>query len=121
MLALALMVGSGGAPSFPLMRAAGGVLAGLPCVATPYMPISGATGNPTSIVVLDPSQIWLADDGEAAIEKSIHSTVELSDSPGTGETVSLWQRDLVALRLTRFANWAPACSGMVQVIDGVEI
>ena len=120
-IALSLMVGSGGSPTFPRMNATGGVLAGLPAYASPWMPTGTATGNPTQIVVIDPSEIWVADEQGAAIEIAEHTTVELSDAEGSGTTVSLWQRNLAALRLLRFVNWEATRSGMVAVIDGVLI
>lgn len=120
-IALSLMLGSGGSPTFPGMTVAGGRIAGLPAFASPWMPIAATTGSPTQIVVCDPSQIWLADEQAAAIEVGEYGTAELSDSEGSGTVVSLWQRGLAALRLLRFLNWSPVRTGMTQVIDGVEI
>jgi hypothetical protein len=95
----------------------GGVVGGLPVVA------SESVGY--QVVMVDTSQVLLADDGEADLNVATHASVEMLDSAlqqdgttGTGASlVSLWQSDLAGIRIERTIHWR-AAEGAVQRVEG---
>jgi HK97 family phage major capsid protein/HK97 family phage prohead protease len=103
--------------AFPGINALGGTFLGYPVVTSNNVVLSG---SPTEsfVVLCDPTQIMLADDGGVTIDMSNQASVEMSDAPSGGATslVSLWQNNLVGLRAERFINWRTRHSGAVQVI-----
>jgi len=79
----------------------GGTLFGVPVY-------TGAIGS--RVVILDPSALLVADDGELDIAISRQATVEMNTSATSPITaasviVSLWQLGLTGLRIDRFINW----------------
>jgi hypothetical protein len=70
----------------------------------PLLSARGAQG----LMLVDASRVALAMDDRVAISRSEHATVEMSDDPeaDTGTTVSLFQKNLVALRAELFVNWS---------------
>ena len=115
-MALSRLRTTNGPLAFPGMTANGGTLAGLPCIASGAVPISG--GN-TTITLLDASQIWVAEDPAIELDASKNATLELSDTPTGTATVSLWQENLVGVRIRMRVNWRVAKAGVIQVIDQV--
>lgn len=97
----------------------GGTLGGLPVVAS--------DGVGYQLVLLDASNVLLADDGDADLSIATHAAVEMNDDPtqdgsaGTGVTgaslVSLWQNNLAGVRIERMINWR-AGSGAVARVSG---
>src|SRR5207237_4847628 len=71
--ALALSTALDGAPLFPGLTVSGGVVAGVPTLA------SDAIG--TRLILVDTSRVFVADDGEADVVMASHATIELSDVP----------------------------------------
>ena len=58
----------------------------------------------------------------AGMDRTEQATIELNDAPvGTAAAVpvSLWQANLVALRVELFTNWAAVKSGSVSYVAGV--
>lgn len=118
--ALGALRGSGGAPAYPGLGPTGGSLLGVPVLTS-----TAARG---CIVLLEASEILLADDGEAAIDYSEEASVQLSDTPNPtgGPTdslgspmVSLWENNLVGIRAARYANWVRRHPGAAAVLTGV--
>jgi hypothetical protein len=72
----------------------------------------------TNIVALvDRDRIILADDGGISVDMSTQSSLRLDDGGGSGtETVSLWQNNMVGVRVERFANWL-AAAGAVAFLE----
>ena len=110
-LNLSLMITSLGNQVFPGMTMHGGYLMGFPVITTTAMV---STGSPVStiIVAVKASEIYLADDGEVTVDASDQASVEMVDSSsvsgitGTGASVvSLWQTNMVGLKVTRAVNW----------------
>jgi len=110
-LNLSLMITSLGNQVFPGMTMHGGYLMGFPVITTTAMV---STGSPVStiIVAVKASEIYLADDGEVTVDASDQASVEMVDSSsvsgitGTGASVvSLWQTNMVGLKVTRSVNW----------------
>lgn len=102
--------------TFGGLRRDGGEVGGVPVVA------SDAVG--AQVVMLDTSQVIMADDGAADLSISRQADVEMLDGAlqqngvtGTGaQMVSLWQSKLAAVRVERRINWrAPA--GSVQRVE----
>jgi hypothetical protein len=66
--------------------------------------------------------ILLADEGGFRIDTSTEASLQMSDPPSAGATslVSLWQNNLLGIRLEKFINWAPRRSNAVYVINSVD-
>ena len=117
---LSKLRGTGGGPAYPGVNARGGSLFGLPVLTSRNVPVSAS--NKTIVVLLDPSMISLADDGGAAVGTSEHSNLLIDSAPTSTApaTLSLWQADLVALKLVREVSWALRHAGAAQVLTGVQ-
>lgn len=104
-LALSLLENSAGLIVFPKIGPLGGELLGLPALTSGAVPID--TGDDTYITLIDGSRVLLADDGLAAVDVSRQSSLQMRTDPQTGAQtlVSLWQNNLVGLRLTRWIRW----------------
>jgi HK97 family phage major capsid protein len=122
-LYLARLRSASGDLAYPGMGAKGGVLLGLPAITSAAVPVS--TGSPgsgnSSITLLDPAQITVADDNNGAIDVSENTALQMESTPAGGPTavVSMFQTESVALKITRYANWQAVRPGMAQVLDGV--
>jgi hypothetical protein len=113
----AIALRASGHQAFIGLTARGGDYCGLPALC------SEAAG--TQIVLLDQSEFYVADEGEADFDISEHASIEMDDAPtqdgssGTGASlVSLWQANLRAIRVSRTVNWR--VNGAVKVISGVS-
>jgi HK97 family phage major capsid protein len=89
-----------GQKEFPDIRPNGGTLEGFAVVTSNSVP-SGV------MVFVKQSEILLADDGGIAVDASREATILMDDgvSPATTTTVSLFQNNMVALRVERVINW----------------
>ena len=93
----------------------GGTIWGIPVV------VSGSVGD--RLIALDAAQILIADDGGIDIDVSTSATVQMDSAP-TDPTVaatvlvSLFQLNLVGLKITRFATWKRVRTGAVYYISG---
>jgi hypothetical protein len=70
------------------------------------------------VIMLDPSALLVADDGDMDITIARHASLEMDTagtSPPTAGTVmiSIWQLGLVALKITRFVHWKMARANSV--------
>jgi hypothetical protein len=70
------------------------------------------------VIILDPTALLIADDGDMDVIASRSATVELdtsATSPPVASTtiVSLWQVNLIGLRVERFINWRMARANAV--------
>lgn len=117
-----------GNQAFPGMTPFGGTLDGVPVKVSQYLANNGGSGGAPFILV-DESEIWLADDGNVTLDASDQATIEMSDTPaGSSVTtvvasstlpVSMWQTNSLALRAERFIWWGARRSGAIQWIDGM--
>jgi HK97 family phage major capsid protein len=116
-MSLASMVNSLGQPDFPTINAQGGSFLGVPIVA------SGVVG--TSIVLIDPGDILIAEDPAIRIDVSREASVEMDDAPAQGEqspvtTIStlksFWQNNLVGIRAEQFRTWKVARTSAVEYL-----
>jgi hypothetical protein len=123
---LALARGTGGAPAYPGLTAAGGMVAGLPALT-----FDGADNASSSdgefIALVDGSAVSYTDE-MPEVGLSLDALIELNTEP-TGDSVtptaasqtlvSMFQEEAVCFRGTWRANWLLRRPDAVQVITGV--
>ncbi len=107
--------------AFPGVMATGGTFFGMPVV-TSSAAVAAGSPSEALVVLLDPSEILLADDGGITIDMSQEASLQMSDTPSDGATtlVSLWQNNMAALRAERFINWRRRRDNAVQVLGNVS-
>src|SRR5690606_41976894 len=113
-----------GQPQLPAISMTGGSLYGLPVIVSEYV----LTGTDGAIVVLvNASDIYLADEGGIAVDMSREASLQMDDAPstpdatsGTGTSlVSLWQTNAVGFRAERTITWAARRTTPVAVREVV--
>jgi HK97 family phage prohead protease len=95
-----------GQPEFASMSFTGGTLFGYPVIVSDYVPAA-------VVVLVNASDIYLADDGEVSVDSSTEASLEMTDAP-TGSSitptatslVSMYQTNSIAVRAERVLNWA---------------
>jgi HK97 family phage major capsid protein len=120
---LGLMRNSLGNKEFPDIGINGGTIEGVPVITSENIVATG--GSPTDgypIVALNAPEILLADDGGVSIDVSREASLQMNDAPDSPETtstilVSLWQRNMVAIKAERFITWKKGRTGAVQFIS----
>lgn len=97
---LSLMPTSLGVAAFPDMTTTGGNLRGIPVFTSSVVP-SGVMG------FFKPSEVFLADDGQASIDVSREASLFMDDggSPESTTITSLWQENKLGIKAERFVNW----------------
>lgn len=113
-----------GNKAFPGATMTGGDLDGVPLRVSQYLANNGGSGG-APLILVDESEIYLADDGSVTLDQSDQVSLEMSDSPahnsGTptaAQLVSMWQTNSIAFRAERSIWWGPRRSGAIQWIDG---
>jgi HK97 family phage major capsid protein len=103
--ALAMMVNPLGQQEFPTMGATGGTVYGMPVIVSDYVPAA-------LVVLVNATDVFLADDGDVSVDTSMEASLEMSDAPAhdsstpTGASlVSLWQTNSVGVKAERVINW----------------
>jgi HK97 family phage major capsid protein len=114
--------------AFPEMTPQGGSLMGVPVRVSQYLANNGGSGG-SPFILVDESEIFLADDGSVTLDWSDQATIEMSDTPvGSSSAtvtsngspfVNMWQTNSIALRAERFIWWGARRSGAIQWIDGM--
>ena len=99
----------------PTLGLKGGSAFGIPVVT------SGTVG--TRLIALDASQILIADDGGLEVAASNSALVQFDSAPADPTVsatvlISLFQKNLVGLKIVRVINWARAASTAVHYISG---
>lgn len=125
-MAISLMTNSLGVLEFPNISMTGGTLLGIPVVTSENIPATG--GSPSDgypIILLNASDILLADDGSVTIDASREASLQMDtapDSPATASTtfVSMFQQNMTAIRAERFINWAKRRSQAAQFIQNAK-
>lgn len=119
-LQLMLMRNALGNREFPDITVNGGTFEGFPVIVSQY---AAVVGSPTQniVVLVNPSEIFLADDGGVTVDMSNEASIEMSDDPAndSGTIVSMYQTNNVALRAERYINWARGRTSAVAWLDGV--
>lgn len=116
-MGLSLMVNALGQPEFPNISMQGGTIVGLPVV------VSQNVG--ARVILLNASDILLADDGGITIDISREATIEMSTTPLSGESSpattavlhSMFQNNEIAIRAERFITWKRARTSAVQWLN----
>jgi len=108
--------------AFPGITMKGGTFYGMPVVASANMPID--TGNDTYIVLMDASEVFLADDGGVTLDVSREASVVMTDASGAKDTagslVSLWQNNMIGIRAERYCTWKRRRAAAVGFVDDVS-
>lgn len=122
-LAISMMQNALGQPEFPGITMAGGTFFGLPVICSQSANIPGSPNSGNMIILMNASEIMLADDGAMVITVSNEASIEMSDAPaqsgatGTGASmVSMFQTNSLAIKGIRWINWAKRRSTAVQYI-----
>lgn len=122
-LALSMMVNALGQGEFNGIGMGGGMLLGIPVVTSQYVEAG-------VVIMLNASDIYLADDGGFRLDMSREATIEMLDSSLTGDsigvvpgtaasTVSMFQTNSVAFLAERTLNWAARRASAVAYLSGV--
>lgn len=124
-LGLSLMTNALGQPEFPGISVNGGTFLGLPVIVSDYAPINSAGEG--SIILVNATDVWLADDGQVTVDFSTEASIQFLDNPtnnsstGTATSlVSLWQTNSVGFKAERFINWARRRASGVAYLTGVN-
>lgn len=124
-LNIGLMRNSLGQKEFPNVTMAGGELEGFPVITTTNIVATG--GSPTDgypIVAVNAPNVYLAEEG-VEVDVSREASLQMQDAPDSPETastvlVSLWQRNMVAIKAERFITWTKKHSTSVQFIQNAK-
>jgi hypothetical protein len=122
-LALSMMVNALGQDEFNGIGMNGGTLLGIPVITSEHV----ASGV---VVMVNASDIYLADDGGIRIDMSREASIEMLDSSLTGDsigvvpgtaasTVNMFQTNSVAILAERTINWAARRATAVAYLSGV--
>ena len=125
--ALSLMVTSLGLPQFPSMQdwaSGNGRLMGRPVFTTQAADTSGSPDYDNMLILIQPGEVFLADDGGASVEASDQVSIEMDGAPGSKSTptatgaslVSMFQTESIAIKGIRHVNWTKARSQACQFI-----
>lgn len=100
---------------FPSVTATGGTAEGITIVTS-----NQAADN---IILIQPSYILLADDGQVEIDVSQEASVQMADTPmypadATTILTSLWQNNLIGVRAERFITWKRGLDAAVAIATG---
>lgn len=108
-------------PAFPGLTMNGGTFYGIPVVVSNNVTPSGSPGDQHMILV-DQSNVLLADDGQMMIDVSTEASLEMNDAPSGGATSlrSLWQNGLMGVKVDRWIYWMKRRSAAVQYIDKAQ-
>lgn len=115
---LAMLTNTLGMPEFPSITTDGGRLFGFEVIVSDSVPIN-------DVVLLKPSEILLADDGNVTIDISREASLQMDnapDNPAVATTVltSLWQHNAVGIRVERYVNYLRRRTEAVYVITGAD-
>lgn len=123
-LALSLMQNALGQTEFPGITMTGGTFMGVPVIVSDYVPMDSSG---SIVILVNASDIWLADDGNVIIDASDQASLQMLDNPtnnsatGTPTTVvSMWQTNSVAFRAERFINWQRRRASGAAYLTGVN-
>lgn len=122
--ALSLMETSLGNKQFPELNAMGGRFMGHPVFTTQVANTSGSPNWDEMLILLQPGEVFLADDGTAMVEASDQVSIHMDDATTMKSTatstntsvVSMWQTESIAIKAVRHVNWTKARSAACQFI-----
>lgn len=122
-LSLSMMVNALGQGEFNGIGMNGGTLLGIPVITSQYVEAG-------VVIMVNASDIYLADDGGFRLDMSREASVEMLDGSLDGDsigvvpgaaasTVSLWQTNSVGFLAERTLNWAARRTSAVAYLSGV--
>jgi HK97 family phage major capsid protein len=103
----------GGGSTSAVSQGLGRSLMGIPVVVSGNVPVG-------SIVLLEQTQLMVADDGQTTIDTSTEASLQADSAPATPPTplISLWQQNLLGIKAERFIYWLMRRVPAVQEITG---
>lgn len=123
-LGLSLMMNPLGQQEFPGITMNGGTFMGVPVVISDYVPYTTAG---SIVVLVNASDIWLADDGQVTVDASQEASLQMDTAPTVNSAtptaiamVSMFQTNSTAFRAERYINWARRRTSGVAYITGVN-
>lgn len=123
-LALSMLQNPLGQSEFPGITMNGGTFMGVPVIVSDYLPVDSGGGM---VILLNASDIWLADDGQVTIDASREASLQMLDNPtnnsatGTATAmVSMFQTNSTAFLAERFINWQRRRVSAVAWLDNVN-
>jgi HK97 family phage major capsid protein/HK97 family phage prohead protease len=119
-LAIATMQTTIGTPAFPEMSINGGTLLGLPVIVSNNAVHSTSGG--AVMILINPSDIIIADDGGVTIDVSNEASLQMADNPtnAAASLVSMFQTNQIAIRAEQYVNYAARRTGAVAYVDMVH-
>jgi HK97 family phage major capsid protein len=121
-LRLSLMRNALGGKEFPDITKAGGNIEGFPVITSTNIAATGdSPTDGTPIIAVNAPNIMVAQDG-VEVDMSDQASLQMTDTPDSPETastvsVSLFQREMVALKAVQRLNWTKKHSTSVQFIS----
>jgi len=119
-LTLSMMRNALGQKRYPDISLLGGSFGGLPVIVSQYV-------DGDKMILLNASDIYLADDGQVVIDASREASLEMLAAPtmdatqGAGSNVvSMFQTNSVAIRAERWINWQRRRDAAVAVVSGID-
>lgn len=113
-----------GQKEFPDLTPQGGSIDGVPVIVSNYVPVESGG---TFVILLDASNIYLSDDGQATVDFSTEASIQMADDPTNASDpatpttlVSMFQTDSMAIRAHRFINWSRRRNTAVAVLSAVN-
>lgn len=123
-LSLSLLQSPLGQSEFPGLTINGGTFMGVPAIVSDYV-VGDTTGG--MVVLVNASDIWLADDGQVVLDASREASLEMatnptgdSKAPTAAQLVSMWQTNSVAIKAERYINWQRRRDSGVAYLTGVN-
>lgn len=125
-LSLSMVVNALGQAAFPGITMNGGTFFGLPVVTAESGGfVSDASPSEKMIVLVKPSEILVADDGQVTIDTSSEASVQMDSAPTNPAVaatvlISAFQQNLLLIRAERFVNWKRARDASVAIMGNVN-
>ena len=125
-LALSMIRTTGGENfAYPDITMNGGTWFGMPVIPSNAVPHSVSAGSIVALV--KQSEVFLADDGQIAIDVSTEASLEMDSAPSgssatptAAQLVSMFQTNSMAIRVERVINWSRRRTYGVGYIDNVH-
>lgn len=121
---LSMMQNPLGQSEFQGLNARGGTFLGYPVIVSNYVP---ADSSGQTIILVNASDIMIADDGVVTLDASREASIQMddapshdSDTPTAAQLVSMFQTNSVALRAERYINWGKRRASAVQLLTGAQ-
>jgi HK97 family phage major capsid protein/HK97 family phage prohead protease len=120
-ISLSMLRNTDGSKAYPDITATGGTLMGYPVITSNNVALSGSPTD-SFVVLVDPSNILMADDRQVSVDVSNEASLQMVDNPSAGaqSLVSLWQNNLIGLRAERYIYWMKRQTGAVYVITDTD-